>query len=179
MRTIIILFVLIKSMAFGQSNCPLDNFDITSYQVDSTKKVLYYCDSAKNYIAIYKTNSNRILQFLFDRKFISPTMLTKLTGYIGKQITKVDTINHITLYYSVPQDQYISFPTNCFILKEAKETSRSKNKIFLSIKLESGLFDFNYNLEYDTEYPISEKADTYSIIKDAKLTCVKFTNIDF
>jgi hypothetical protein len=179
MKTLIIISILFSLTATSQQNCNLDKIENLVYKTDSTSKIYYYNNDQTNYIAYYKHNANKIIKTLFDLNFISPKTLLKVTGYVGKPLTKIDSVAHTVLYYSDPADKYVSFPTNTFVLINAKELSRQKNKFVITIKAESGQFNFNYDLEYTTKELITKKSDINQLLKNAKLTCVKFAGNDF
>ena len=179
MKKLIIIFTLYSFTAASQQNCNLDKIENLVYKTDSTNKIYYYNNDSTNYIAYYKHNANKVIKTLFDLNFISPKTLVKVTGYVGKPLTQIDSATHTVLYYSVPFDKYVSFSTNTFILINAKELNRQKNKFVITIKVESGQFNFNYELEYTTKNVITNKSDINQLLKNAKLTCVKFAGNDF
>jgi hypothetical protein len=162
----------------SQSNCNLDKIEPFITLKDSTNKIYYYHTGNSNYIAYYKNNTNRIIKTLFEMYFVSPNTLLKITGFVGKPLTKIDSLTNTVLYYSDPDDKYISFPTNTYILQDAIEVSRQKNKVNISIKVSSGQFYYNYDLEYTSKAVVSKKADINKILESAKLTCLKFTGND-
>ncbi len=179
MKILIMLLTISVLTVKSQSNCNLDKIETFTYSSDTIDKVIFYYSDNKNYIVIYKNNKSELARELFKLKFISANSLDNITNITGAPITKTDSLTLKTTYYSLVDNKYISFIKNIWVLEDAKEISRTKNKFIVSLKVGCGQFNENFDLEYTSNTLIPKNANIIWLLKNSKLTCIMHTGTDF